>query len=33
LYVIAVRQLGQIKKKEENSIEKPELKSMYGKFV
>ena len=33
LYVIAVRQLGQIKSKEKNSIEKPELKSMYGKFV
>ena len=33
LYVIAVRQLWQIKSKEENSTEKPELKSMYGKFV
>jgi len=33
LYVIAVRQLGKIKSEEENSIDKPRLKSLYGKFV
>lgn len=33
LYVIAIRHMWKVKSEEEDSVEKPKLKSLYGKFV